>query len=271
MDTNINEAFNQVCTWFAPKNKVFAGSGSLHNRISFAIGINSLGYNEFFTRVFQKLGVNMTNNVSHYLRLRENSRVQRLTKIRTKDARLAKTEKKRTKLRADIRVAKGEFLRREGTYRKGINLDDPYGEVPANGNEDDGDRKPAAKSNSSKLFCEYCGLKGHATTKSRKCIKDNHAPKAYSRLDGSLLVVATPAVANDDENDDDGFLMPTEILDENHQVDCHQNDLIPLDTEVQDDYGSDYDLFHDANTWSEDELVEVPPPAPVARRGFGFL
>jgi hypothetical protein len=43
LDTNMNEAFNQICTWFAPKNKVFAGTGSLHNRIAMAVSINSLG------------------------------------------------------------------------------------------------------------------------------------------------------------------------------------------------------------------------------------
>jgi hypothetical protein len=35
LDTNLNKAFNQICTWYAPKNKVFAGSYSLHNRIAF--------------------------------------------------------------------------------------------------------------------------------------------------------------------------------------------------------------------------------------------
>jgi hypothetical protein len=75
MDTNVNEAFNQVCNWFSPKNKVFAGSGSLHNRISFVVGINSLGYNAFFTRVYEKLGITMNANVAHYLRIKENTRV----------------------------------------------------------------------------------------------------------------------------------------------------------------------------------------------------
>jgi hypothetical protein len=29
LDTNMNEAFNNICTWFAPKNKVFAGTQAL--------------------------------------------------------------------------------------------------------------------------------------------------------------------------------------------------------------------------------------------------
>jgi hypothetical protein len=52
LDTNMNEAFNQICTWFAPKNKVYAGAYSLNNRISFAVGINSIGVMGFFTRLF---------------------------------------------------------------------------------------------------------------------------------------------------------------------------------------------------------------------------
>jgi hypothetical protein len=103
------------------------------------------------------------------------------------------------------------------------------------------------------MFCEYCGKKGHATTKSKKCTADEKAPKAYRRLDGSSLMLPEGGPFNEEDNDDDGFLMPAAILNDNHQIDCHENDLIPFDTEVQDDDGSDLDLFHDTHTWSEDE------------------
>jgi hypothetical protein len=118
MDTNVNEGFNNICTWFAPKNKVFCGSGSLHNRLSFAVGINSLGYNEFFTRLFNQLGIPLTDNVAHYLRVKENTGVKRLANIQTKDYKMAKTKHKRDKQQADHRQAKTEFLRREGTFKK---------------------------------------------------------------------------------------------------------------------------------------------------------
>ena len=52
LDTNMNKAFNQICTWFAPKNKVYASAYSLHNRIAFAVGINSMGLLEYFKRLF---------------------------------------------------------------------------------------------------------------------------------------------------------------------------------------------------------------------------
>jgi hypothetical protein len=250
MDTNVNEAFNQICTWFAPKNKVFAGSGSLHNRISFAVGINSLGYNEFFTKLFNKLGIDITDNVAHYLRVKENTRIKRLAKIRTADYKSAKYKSKRDNLAKDSRLAKIEFLRREGTYKKGMNVDDPYGELPAgsNNNEDDEPdaRKPAARKTSSatKLFCEYCGKKGHATTKHKKCTAPTDATKKYRRHDGSSLLQILPPPAGDDSDNED-FLMPAALLDDDHQVDCEANDMIPFDTEVQDD-DSDMDLFHDA-------------------------
>jgi hypothetical protein len=183
MDTNMNEAFNQICTWFCPKNKVFAGSGSLHNRIAFAVGINSLGYNEFFTRIMTKLGITVTNNLRHYLKVKENSRAMRLKKIRTKEAKLDKTKSKREKLKADTRIAKAEYLKRQGTYRKGMNLDDPYGE----GKEDDNRKPPARPRPPSALgkYCEYCGLKGHATKKSKKCsVSLNEMASSMRKFEG---------------------------------------------------------------------------------------
>jgi hypothetical protein len=166
MDTNVNEAFNQICTWFSPKNKVFAGSGSLNNRLCFAVGINSLGYNEFFTALLLKLGITMTDNVAHYLRVKENTRVKRLAKIKDKASKVARTQSKRDKLQEDSRSAKKEFLKRTGSYKPGMNMDDPFGEVPKDGNDEEDEvdnRKPAAKRNkpsdTTKRYCEYCGRK----------------------------------------------------------------------------------------------------------------
>jgi hypothetical protein len=78
LDTNMNEAFNQICTWFAPKNKVFAGTGSLHNRIAFAVGINSVGLEVFFKRLLKMMGIPLMPNVAYYLHLKEKTRVKRL-------------------------------------------------------------------------------------------------------------------------------------------------------------------------------------------------
>jgi hypothetical protein len=267
MDTNVNEAFNQICTWFAPKNKVFAGSGSLHNRIYFSVGINSLGYNDFFRRLFGKLGIAVTDNVAHYLRIRENTRVKRLEKLTLKESKVTRTANKRNKLQADTRAAKTEFLKRQGTYRKGMNVDDPYGELPADGRDTNEEeegiedaRKPAAKRTNlgPTKYCEYCGKKGHATTKSKKCTASDGAAIKYRRDDGTLLSLVQGPVEPPNDGADDEFVMDAMILDEDHQLDCHQNDLIPFDNDVQDD-DDDYDLFHDAGTWEDDTDGEEDP------------
>jgi hypothetical protein len=130
MDTNVNEAFNQICTWFSPKDKVFAGSGRLDN------SLNSLGYNEFFTGLLMKLGITMTDNVAHYLHVKENTRVKRLAKIKDKASKVAQTQSKRDKLQEDSRTAKKEFLKRTLSYKPGMNMDDPFGEVPKDGNDE---------------------------------------------------------------------------------------------------------------------------------------
>jgi hypothetical protein len=65
MDTQVNESFNQSATWFAPKNKVYSSSMSLNNRLSMALGINSLGTAEYFTRLYIALGIPMTDDVRH--------------------------------------------------------------------------------------------------------------------------------------------------------------------------------------------------------------
>jgi hypothetical protein len=73
---------SNICTWFAPKNKVFAGSFSLHNRIGLAMGINSIGVLEYFKRLCRKLGITMTDNVVHYLTIKEANRVKKHDKQR---------------------------------------------------------------------------------------------------------------------------------------------------------------------------------------------
>jgi hypothetical protein len=122
----MNEAFNQVCTtWFAPKNKAFAGTGSLNNRIASAVGINSLGVDAFFRRLFKKLGIPLTDNVSYWLKTKEQSHARRLAKLKTQEAKLKKSKGKRELLAKHTQIAKLERHKREGMYRSGMNLDDP--------------------------------------------------------------------------------------------------------------------------------------------------
>jgi hypothetical protein len=64
LDTNQNEAFNNLCTWFAPKNKVYDGSGSLHNRIACAVGISSMGIIGFTRNCFARWALLLPTTLS---------------------------------------------------------------------------------------------------------------------------------------------------------------------------------------------------------------
>jgi hypothetical protein len=88
-DTQINESFNNTASWFAPENKVYCGSQSLTNRLLIAIGINSIGVNGYFTRLFVHLGMTMPPCVAHFLAfkgIRQNkmARKRKLTKTKKK-------------------------------------------------------------------------------------------------------------------------------------------------------------------------------------------
>ncbi len=239
LDTNMNEAFNQICTWFAPKNKVFAGTGSLHNRIAFAVGVNSLGLEVFFKRLFKMMGVPLTANVAYYLRLKEKTRVKRLAKVKTKEAKIKKNKRKYDKLAKATVVAKKELHKRQGTYRKGMNLDDVV---------DTTEQQPAKKSTA--RYCEFCGAKGHTTKRSAKCTARDSMVIRFNKEDGRLLLSNNNLPA--------GALIEPEHLDAAANLarnDCDNMDSLPFDA----DYDSDQDVrlptpfFFDEDGSADDE------------------
>jgi hypothetical protein len=230
LDTNMNEAFNQICTWFAPKNKVFAGSGSLHNRIALAVGVNSLGVESFFKRLFKALGIPLTPNVAYYLELKEKNRSKRLAKVKTKEAKKKKNKRKHDRLADDVKIAKMERLKRTGTYRRGMNLDEQLEDLL-----DAAAEKPKAKKyKPSGKFCEYCGVKGHLTKRSQECTAKESVVKMFRKDDGALLSDNPPPLPLG------AAAEPTALTAEAllAREDCDLMDSLPFDAE----YESDNDL-----------------------------
>jgi hypothetical protein len=153
--------------------------------------INSIGVLPFYTKLFRKLGITMTDNVEHYLKVKETARIKQIQGGKTKEAKKQRNKNKYTKLKDYTRTAKMEFLKRAGVYRSGMNMDDPFGELLVNGQEQEDARKPPAKrqKKNSFEFCEYCGKSDHLTKRSTKCMAHREvAPqKKFRRLDGSSL------------------------------------------------------------------------------------
>jgi hypothetical protein len=234
MDTNMNEAFNNICTWFSPKNKVFAGSGSLNNRIALAVGINSIGVLPFYSRLFHKLGIVMTENVEHYLRNKEVARINHIATGKTSLAKKEKNKLKYLKLKEHTRIAKIEFHKRAGTYRKGMNVDDPFGEllngkeaVVTGGNAATTTSGTNKRKNRDAEFCEWCGKNSHLTKRHRLCDATPDAVKKFRKQDGSSLAVPQAAAL---------VAAPTghSASDEERQ-ECDLLDSLPWDTQFDSD------------------------------------
>jgi hypothetical protein len=102
LDTNMNEAFNQICTWFAPKNKVFDGRGSLHNRIAFAVGI--------LQTALQGIRNPLHGECGQLSAAKRKESQQEAGKVKIKEAKLKKDKRKYDKLADDVKIAKQELL-----------------------------------------------------------------------------------------------------------------------------------------------------------------
>jgi hypothetical protein len=168
------------------------------------------------------------------LKIKEAWRVQKLAKVKTSLAKKEKNKRKYEKLKEHTVKAKVELHKRQGTYRKGMNLDDPFGPlIDGQDGEDASAKKPPAKRlKSAKLYCEYCGKLGHVTMKSKSCAAPPASTKQYRKVDGTLLTepqrfieANTLADAEDDVNDCDNFdSMPLVAL--------HGDEELPFDIDV---------------------------------------
>jgi hypothetical protein len=133
------------------------------------------------------------------LQLKEDHRLKKLAKVKTSSAKNLKNKRKYEKLKEDTRIAKKEWHKREGTYRRGMNLDLPMAlAVPVPKKQGKG-------------HCEYCGLKGHSTARSRKCKAKPGDPKQF-RVDGTLLCDDQKETDDDIEDCNNFDAMPLEAL-----------------------------------------------------------
>jgi hypothetical protein len=189
MDTQVNESFNNTLSWIAPKNKVYCGSASLSNRFCMAIGIHSISITRFWTRVFKVFAITVTPGIVHFLTAKDSkTEVGRLPGPRQQRRRKNACRKglTRRKRRKPLQGWK-EQSSREGTYRRGMNMD----EFGANGYTEDEIRayalahpkKGSKKRKASEqvdIKCKHCGLMGHSTTRSRQCTSEKREKNFFT-------------------------------------------------------------------------------------------
>jgi hypothetical protein len=137
-----------------------------------------------------------------------------------------------------------ELHKRMGTYRRGMNLDDPMDDA------DDGTNKQAAaKKKQRKIveFCEYCGLSNHLTRRSKKCIAPPQSGKKYRKTDGTLLTeppraLAPTRAADREDDDEEDPIFGAADLSVPDVDDCDDFDQQPL-IHMPGEEGFDIELF----------------------------
>jgi hypothetical protein len=242
MDTQINESFNNTASWFAPKNKVYCGSQSLANRLSLAVGIQSIGIHQYFARLFRMLRIAMPPNVAHFLAVKQNIREKRHDKRQLKETKKERAKRKMEQLAADEVIAKKEKSKRDGTYKKGQNMEaegaDGYtaAELLAAAAAPPKRNNKSRKTNKD-IVCKFCNLAGHSTRRSTKCL--------YNKDRETLACMPTKAVAQDAP-------ISLEEADRMAREDMLTMDAMDLDN---DDVSVDasFALYEDAGTWTDDD------------------
>lgn len=257
LDTQMNESFNNAASWLAPKNKVYCGSGSLTNRISIALGINALGTELYFKRLYTALGITMTPNVMHCLKVKGNQRVLRIGRIRTKEAKKNRIKRKYVQLATEERKAKTAGAKRDGTYRSGMNVEEGAEDgytldelLAAAGEPDDSGAATKTRKPRKVVVCPHCFKKGHSTTRSKQCLMN---PKNKQAQTAPVVAVVAPASLPEEE-EDDGACNGIGFQD---MDDADRMDTFPLTDDLPSDV-SDIEQFFDAGTWSDEDEDTMP-------------
>jgi len=68
METLVNESLNNAISWIAPTNRTYSTTQSLQNKISVAVGINTLCIYNCLSHLFRELGIHLPDDVAHYLK-----------------------------------------------------------------------------------------------------------------------------------------------------------------------------------------------------------
>jgi hypothetical protein len=127
----------------------------------------------------------MTNDVLHYITIKDRMHLKQLEKCKTKEQKKNRLKRKFLSATTDEAKAKKERENRAGTYKSGINM--------ADGNVDGYTEEELLKAAATKpkarkpLQCHRCGGSGHATTRSKKCkyygVPDENIPPLPAKLD----------------------------------------------------------------------------------------
>ena len=171
LDTCVNESINNVITWYCPKNKVYAGTTALSSRISMAIGIHTLGYEAYFEKVFDQLGMELTPAMRHYFQIKSGFKARHQVRVKSAKYKRSRKQQHYEKLKVEMADAQSQRNKRDGVYEPGIGMNGGYTEEDldqTNTKKKSGGSRRKKKTASNKI-CPHCNKAGHVRTSSKHC------------------------------------------------------------------------------------------------------
>jgi hypothetical protein len=160
--SNKCESLNGNITKYVPKHKHYCCTLSNKGRTHTAVGVDSVGYESFYQRLYHVLGLEEAPTTTESCADLDNARVRKATWDKS-------TERKRRRAEANTdKCLQGrELTRRDNiknfAYRRGM------AGPQVDGLEDE-ESTPTRKKQSANSICAYCDKKGHKTTKSKLCL-----------------------------------------------------------------------------------------------------
>jgi hypothetical protein len=165
-DTNLVEGFNKFLTKFLPKDRTYSQTIENKARTMVAVGLQSIGYRQFYKRVFSLTGIEMCDDDITYLFLRSEDG-QKLWRKMNRKIESVKITRMRTlykKLRDGVEKLKADNAKELGYETNMMG--------PGGGEGDHGRRQKKKTGDGSKPICKHCGSDTHSRRTSKDCPKN---------------------------------------------------------------------------------------------------
>ena len=170
-DTNLVEAFNKFLTKFLPKDKTYCQTIENKARSMVAVGIQSIGYRQFYARVFERTGIEVKEDdiTGLFLRKEDADKLWRKHRRRKEDVKIARMRDHYRKVKEGVAKLKADNAKAL-SYAAGMMGPDAgdESELPQLQRQ----QQQKGKTPKGSVTCRHCGIRGHQRTSSFQCLKN---------------------------------------------------------------------------------------------------
>jgi hypothetical protein len=196
--SNKCESLNSFLIKFLPKRNLFCRSMVISGRTHLALTIDSIGYEKTYSELFNRLGLKYTDVTRRHHQQLDAERAYHAKRVKRISVKKKRSQMKNEKLReGKEKLAKDRA--NDLYYETGM-----AGPLAFMGLE----LPPAKKVKKVKETCDYCGLTGHTTKRSKACLFSTKTESKHYKEDNNrkekvpkpeVEVVEVPKVITEEE------------------------------------------------------------------------